>query len=60
MRSIQRIASTDAKGSRTCVAGRQRGEFRSTFKEFPPRQRAASFTIDQGLEKMAEPMRKAA
>jgi len=34
--------------------------FVETFKEFPPRQRAASFTIDQGLEKMAEPMRKAA
>jgi arylsulfatase A-like enzyme len=34
--------------------------FVETFKEFPPRQRAASFTIDQGLEKMAEPIRKAA
>jgi arylsulfatase len=26
--------------------------FLSTFKDFPPRQRAASFTIDQALEKM--------
>ncbi len=26
--------------------------FLETFKEFPPRQRAASFTIDQALEKM--------
>jgi arylsulfatase A-like enzyme len=34
--------------------------FVETFKEFPPRQKAASFTIDQALEKMAEPMRKAA
>jgi arylsulfatase len=34
--------------------------FVETFKEFPPRQRAASFTIDQALTKMAEPMRKAA
>jgi arylsulfatase A-like enzyme len=34
--------------------------FLATFKEFPPRQKAASFTIDQALEKMSEPMRKAA
>ena len=30
------------------------GEFLATFKEFPPRQKAASFTIDQALEKMAD------
>jgi arylsulfatase len=28
------------------------GEFLATFKEYPPRQKAASFTIDQVLEKM--------
>lgn len=28
------------------------GEFLETFQEFPPRQRAASFTIDQVMEKM--------
>jgi arylsulfatase A-like enzyme len=28
------------------------GEFLATFAEFPPRQRAASFTIDQALEKL--------
>ncbi len=28
------------------------GEFLSTFKEFPPRQKAASFTIDQAMKKM--------
>jgi arylsulfatase A-like enzyme len=28
------------------------GEFLSTFKEFPPRQKAASFSLDQVLEKM--------
>ena len=28
------------------------GEFLSTFKEFPPRQKAASFTIDQVLQQM--------
>ena len=28
--------------------------FLETFKEFPPRQKAASFTIDQAMEKMAE------
>jgi arylsulfatase A-like enzyme len=29
-------------------------EFLATFKDFPPRQKAASFTIDQALEKMSE------
>jgi arylsulfatase len=28
-------------------------EFAKTFKDFPPRQKAASFTIDDALEKMA-------
>jgi hypothetical protein len=27
------------------------GEFLKTFQEFPPRQKAASFSIDQALEK---------
>jgi arylsulfatase len=27
--------------------------FLETFKEFPPRQKAASFTLDAALEKMA-------
>lgn len=30
------------------------GQFLQTFKNFPPRQRAASFTIDQALEKMTQ------
>jgi arylsulfatase A-like enzyme len=30
--------------------------FLNTFKEFPPRQRAASFTIDQAMEKMEAAM----
>lgn len=34
------------------------GEFLATFKEFPPRQRPASFSIDQALEK-AEQQQKA-
>ena len=29
-------------------------QFAATFKAFPPRQKAASFTIDQALEKMAD------
>jgi hypothetical protein len=29
-------------------------EFAATFKDFPPRQKAASFTIDDALAKMAE------
>jgi arylsulfatase len=28
------------------------GQFLETFKKFPPRQRAASFTIDQAMEKL--------
>ena len=28
-------------------------DFLATFQEFPPRQKAASFTIDQALERMA-------
>ena len=31
------------------------GEFLQTFKEFPPRQKAASFSIDQVMEKLTEP-----
>jgi hypothetical protein len=29
-------------------------DFLATFKDFPPRQKAASFTVDQALEKMAD------
>jgi arylsulfatase len=29
-------------------------EFLSSFKEFPPRQKAASFSVDQVMEKMTE------
>jgi hypothetical protein len=29
------------------------GQFLQTFKEFPPRQRPASFSIDQALERRA-------
>ena len=28
------------------------GPFLATFQEFPPRQRAASFTVDQAMEKL--------
>ena len=31
------------------------GKFLATFKEFPPRQKAASFTIDQVMEKLIPP-----
>jgi len=27
-----------------------------TFKDFPPRQKAASFSIDQVMEKLKQPM----
>ena len=29
-------------------------QFAATFKDFPPRQKSASFTIDQALAKMTE------
>jgi arylsulfatase len=35
-------------------AQRYVSEFLETFEEFPPRQRAASFTVDQALEKLQE------
>lgn len=35
-------------------AQQQVGEFISTFKEFPPRQKAASFTIDQVMKTLKE------
>ncbi len=31
------------------------GQFLETFKEFPPRQKAASFSLDQAMEKLATP-----
>jgi arylsulfatase len=30
------------------------GRFLATFKDFPPRQKAASFTVDQVLAKLKE------
>jgi arylsulfatase len=33
--------------------------FLDTFKEFPPRQKAATFTIDQALEKMESSLKAA-
>jgi arylsulfatase len=35
-------------------AGAVTSKFLETFKEFPPRQRAASFSIDQAVEKMKQ------
>jgi hypothetical protein len=29
-------------------------DFLESFKEFPPRQKAASFTVDQALEKLRQ------
>ncbi|MHC4551478.1 MAG: arylsulfatase [Planctomycetota bacterium] len=31
------------------------GEFLGTFREYPPRQKAASFSLDQVMEKMTQP-----
>lgn len=32
------------------------GNFLTTFKDFPPRQKAASFTIDQVMERLKTPV----
>jgi hypothetical protein len=32
------------------------GKFIGTFKEFPPRQKAASFTIDKAMEQLGAPV----
>ncbi len=31
------------------------GRFISTFREFPPRQKAASFSLDKVMEKLSDP-----
>ena len=31
------------------------GKFLGTFKEYPPRQKAASFTIDKAIEQLGAP-----
>ena len=31
------------------------GNFLKTFQEFPPRRKAASFSLDQVMEKMSSP-----
>jgi arylsulfatase len=31
------------------------GQFLATFKDYPPRQKAASFSIDQALERLQQP-----
>jgi arylsulfatase len=31
------------------------GQYLATFKDYPPRQKAASFSIDQVMEKLKQP-----
>jgi len=42
-----------SKGYMIMAAQEMVARFLATFKDFPPRQKAASFTIDQALDKMA-------
>jgi arylsulfatase len=42
------------KGYMVFASQRVLQPFLNTFREFPPRQQAASFTIDQALAKMSE------
>ena len=37
------------------LAQRYVGKFLETFKEFPPRQKAANFTVDQVMEQLQTP-----
>jgi len=32
------------------------GKFMKTFQEFPPRQKAASFSLDQVMDKLSAPL----
>ena len=53
-RGRHRCSTTSGRSTaRSCWCRRRRssGEFLKTFKEFPPRQKPASFSIDQALEK---------
>ncbi|HSG67333.1 MAG TPA: hypothetical protein VK994_01405, partial [Bacteroidales bacterium] len=34
------------------------GEFLMTFKDYPPRMKAASFSLDQVMQKLSEPSSK--
>jgi arylsulfatase len=34
------------------------GQFLMTFKDFPPRQKAASFSLDQVMQKLQEGIRE--
>ena len=43
-----------SKGYRLMGAQAIVGAFMATFKDFPPRQKAASFTIDQAMDKMSQ------
>ena len=45
-----------SKGYMIMAAQAVVGAFLQTFKEYPPRQKAASFTIDQAMEKMESSM----
>jgi hypothetical protein len=45
-----------SKGYMIMAAQALVAQFLATFKEFPPRQKAASFIIDQAMEKMESSM----
>jgi hypothetical protein len=42
-----------SKGYRLLAAQAVVGQFMQSFKEFPPRQKAASFTVEQAHDKIA-------
>ena len=54
------LASPRAETSRASVAHVATARFLETFKEYPPRERAARFTIDQATEKMKQSLVKSA
>jgi len=45
-----------AKSPVFLVAQATVGKFIETFKDFPPRQRPSTFTIDQAMEKLKQGM----
>ena len=60
VRPIRLLVGVPPGGSTDLVARIVAGEFLKTFEEFPPRQKPASFSIDQALEKARENEKKLA
>ena len=52
--AMSSAAFAQNKPNMLIIWGDDVGQFLATFQEFPPRQKPASFSIDQVMEKMQE------